>query len=535
VSVGGGTTNRRWTSSSRLVFLLTFLAVGCAATSPFPEGAFIEKPMATPQLPTPPAPAGLPSPPSTPASGSGAKPVVVVDEPDGVGQGPLALSDVLRSVEVHFPLLLAMELERTIAAGLRESAEGQFDPILRARASEQFGTFASGRLDVGVEQPLVSGGVNTFAGWRFGQGNFPIYYGDRKTGDGGEFRAGLTIPLLQNRDIDPRRARVRAAQIQERLADPSVRRARLDYLRSGAQAYWTWQAAGAQYQVAARLVELAARRQEVVDARQKGELISASAPALNRRLIASRTETRLAAERNLQQAAFRLSLFLRDGLGNPLVPTSEMLRVEFLSLEASPPDQARLPMDVATALARRPELDRFRLEKERRALELGLARNQLLPVANVVASAAQDVGAAEKTLTGTGPFDTDRTTAEVGATLEVPLPRRDARGRVRAAEAQLTQLLAQERYARDEITVQVQDAISELVQTFNRLAQAREELAQAKRVLAIESTLFENQQTTLFELNAQETAAAEAESKVAGILGMYFAAVANYQAALGID
>jgi len=500
-------------------------AAGCASQrGPLPPDAFITAPLGTPELAAPFPAAPLPAPPATPPTVA-ARPAT----------GALSLRDVLVSVEEHFPLLYAVEQERAIAAGQRLSAEGQFDTVLRARASEQAGTFASGRVDVGVETPLTEGGVTTFAGWRLGGGNFPIYNGDRKTADGGEFRAGVTVPLLQNRDIDPRRARLRAAQITEKLADPVVRRARLDFQRNAAQSYWAWQAAGAQYRVATELLTLAVKRQEVIDVRQKGGLISASAPALNRRAVASRQEAQLASERQVQQAALRLSLFLRGPEGDPVVPPADTLIADFLALEPPAPDPTQLQADVTGALARRPELARFQLEKERRTVELKLATNQELPTLNVFAGVSQDAGFAKKTFTGDGPFTTDRTAAEAGASLEVPLPRRDARGRVRTAQAQLAQLLGQERFARDEVVAQVQDAVSELTLTYARLGRAREEQREANTVLAIETTIFDRQQTSLFELNLQEVAAAEARVRVVAALGQYLAAVANYQAVLGLD
>ncbi len=515
--------NRRSTRTAWTLALLN--AAGCASQrGPLPPDAFVRAPLAPPQLAPPPPAAPLPAPPAAPST-TAARPL----------KGPLSLRDVLTSVEEHFPLLYAVEQERAIASGQRLSAEGQFDTVLRARASEQAGTFSNGRVDVGVETPLTTGGVTTFAGWRLGGGNFPIYNGDRKTADGGEFRAGVTVPLLQNRDTDPRRARLRAAQIQEQLADPVVGRARLDVQRNAAQAYWVWQAAGAQYRVAAELATLASTRQEVIDVRKKREQISELLPAQNRRSVASRQEAGLAAERQVQQAALRLSLFLRGPEGDPIVPAADTLIADFLALEPPAPDPKQLQADVTGALARRPELARFQLEKERRAVELKLATNQELPTLNVFAGVSQDAGFAKKTLTGDGPFTTDRTAAEAGASFEVPLPRRDARGRVRTAQAQLAQLLAQERFARDEVVTQVQDAVSELTLTYARLGRARDEQREAKKVLDIETVRFANEETSLFELNLQEVAAAEARTRVVASLGQYLAAVANYQAALGIN
>ncbi|HEY1187364.1 MAG TPA: TolC family protein [Gemmata sp.] len=502
-----------------LSLALSFGGTGCATQSPLPESAYVRAPLAAPRLPAPPAPQPLPAAPA------------LAPGPDA----PLQLAEVLRSVEVAFPLLYAVEQERLIAAGQRLAAEGQFDPTLRAGATDQAGTFSSTRLDAGVQQATPFGGVTTFAGWRQGLGNFPIYYGERKTAEGGEFRAGVSVPLLQGRDIDPRRARLRAAQIAERAADPTIRRARLDAFRAAAQAYWAWQAAGAQYRIAQDLLALAQKRQALLDESLKAKLIGEAVPTLNRRLAAGREGTLLAAERTLQQAALRLSLYLRDSAGDPVVPKPEWLLRDYPDLAPAPPDPQQLAADVAAALARRPELVQFQFEKERRAVELQLAANQLQPALNVYAQAAQDVGLAKKTFTGAGPFDTDRTAVEVGGTFEVPLPLRSARGQSAAARAQLAQLLARERYARDDVTAQVQDAVSELQQAYLRVGKARDELRQAQRVLELDTESFKARQTSLVDLNLQEIAAAEAQVKVVTLLGSYYQAVANYLAALGLD
>jgi cobalt-zinc-cadmium efflux system outer membrane protein len=465
----------------------------------------------------------------------GDAPAGLLPPPRLLEQTPLRLEEVLESVAAAFPLLYAVEMERIIAAGQRLAAEGQFDPLLRLQSMEQTGTFASSRLRAGLEQTTPFGGITTFAGWRWGQGNFPVYYGDRKTGDGGELQAGVIVPLLQNRQIDPRRARLRIAQITENLAEPTIRRARLDFFRLAAQAYWSWQVAGAQYRIAAELLQLAVDRQQLFDVQFAEGKIPESPVALNLRLVASRREALQAAERLLQQNALRLSLFLRDENGNPVVPPSDWLDPNFLQIRPLPPRPEGLADDAQLALRFRPELARFQLEKQRRAVEWQLADNQLLPTLNLTLQGAQDLGAAKKTLTGTGVFATDRTTGEIGALFELPLPLRNARGQRLTAQAQLAQLLAQERFTRDEIIAQVQDAVSELYLTYQRLQQAQEELRQAERVLQIETLRFREGRISLVELNLQEIAAAEAKTKVATILGGYFIAIANYLAVLGVD
>jgi outer membrane protein TolC len=508
--------------------VLALAASGCSTRSPMRPDAHIRRPLAPPQLAPPPRPAELPQPPTkTPPTGD--------QQPGRDPTAPLALLEVLASVEAAFPLLYAIEQEREIAAGSRLAAEGQFDPVLRAHGLDQSGTYASSRFGSSIEQATPFGGVTTFAGWRWGTGNFPVYYGERRTADGGEFQAGVTVPLLQDREIDPRRARLRAAQIAERLADPTIGRARLDYFRSAAQAYWAWQAAGAQYRIAEYLLNLATDRQILLDEQFKEKLIAEGVVVLNRRLVADRQGALLATERNLQRSAFRLSLYLRDPDGNPVVASPELLLPNLIDWVPPAPDASRLAADVESAFNLRPELVQFQLEKQRRAVELQLARNQFHPTLNAVVQANQDVGAAKKLFAGIGPFATDRTVAEVGAYFEMPLPLRNARGLARTATAQLAQLLARERYTRDDIAAQVQDAVSELVLTYQRLLRAREELQQANRVLELETEAFRAKRISLVELNLQEIAAAESRAKVVTVLGQYFAAVADYLAAIGLD
>jgi len=98
------------------------IAGGCATKSPLPDGAFIRAPIAPPQLSPPPKPAGLPAPPVVPAAGT--KPVA---PRPGDPNGPLALGEVLNSVDAAFPLLYAVEQERAIAAGQRLAAESPVD------------------------------------------------------------------------------------------------------------------------------------------------------------------------------------------------------------------------------------------------------------------------------------------------------------------------------------------------------------------------------------------------------------------------
>jgi outer membrane protein TolC len=252
----------------------------------------------------------------------------------------------------------------------------------------------------------------------------------------------------------------------------------------------------------------------------------------NRRLIADREGVLIGAERRWQQTSFELSLYLRDPGGNPVVPPASRLPPSFVEQDPQPPCVEKLPADLQTAYNLRPELVRFQLLKERAAVELRLAENQEYPTLNATVAGAQDVGKGKK---GDGIFQLDRTNVEASLLLEIPLQRRDALGRAQAARGTMTQVLAQERYTRDQIGTEVQDAVSNLDRTVQRLKWAREEQKVARRVAELEEERFRKGQSNLLEVNLRELAAAGAQIKVVDALADYFRALADYRAALGLD
>jgi len=521
---------------------LLFVLMGCSMSSHALSSAVNAMPLPVPvlspaaevpdRLPSPPAVAELP-PPARPAPDpepppDGRREFVPATQPSAT----LELDDVLASVDEHFPLLLAIVQEVEIASGQRLAAEGGFDLNLRGRGSSQGGSFSNSRLDVLAEQATPYNGMSLFSGYRFGQGDFPVYYGDRLTADGGEFRTGIVLPMLRDHAIDRRRANLRQAQVAEDLANPAVQRARIDYFRAGAQVYWRWVSAGELYRVADGVLRIARDRQRGLEEQFQRGQIAEFVVIDNRRLIAEREGMLIAAERRFQQAAIELSLYWRGVSGKPQVPTANQLPSGFAERQPHPPNANKIHEVVAEAQGTRPELLRFALLKERAAIDLQLACNQRLPTLNAAVAASQDVGEGKSS---TGIFALERSAVEGSLLLEVPLQRREATGRVRVAQATLRQLLAQERFARDQIGVEVQDSISNLDRTFHRLGRAREEKQIAQRVAELERERFEKGQGTLLEVNLRELTSAGAQAKVIEALGDFFRAEADLRAALGLD
>jgi len=496
---------------------LGMIVGGCA--SPLPEDAFIRARILPPEpVETASTPPDLPA---APRLG------FVAQSESNV---PLTAKDVSDSVERHFPLLLAVEQERVIASGQVTAAEGAFDLNLRSKYTNQTGSFGNDRFDILAEQPLAAGGGSVFTGYRFGFGSFPAYYGDRYTATGGEARAGFQLPLLRDSAIDRRRAALRQAQIQQNIADPVIRRARLDYHRNGTKAYWNWVGAGEQYRVAEALNRIATERQKGLEEQFKQGQINEFVVIDGRRILAEREGALFGAERRWQQTSFDLSLFLRDEGGNPVVPDASRLPKGFPTTAPPIPQPSRLAESVEIALRQRPELTRFGLLRERAAVDLALAENQTLPGLNAGFAGAQDMGNAKK---GTGIFAPDLSTFEGFVSLDLPLQRREAKGRMQAAQGQIAQLKAQERFACDQIRAEVQDAVSGLDRTYQRWKRAVQEQIVAQRVAELERDRFRLGQSNLLEVNLRELGAAQAQAKVIDALTEYFRIFADYAAAIG--
>lgn len=514
----------RWAQWPRIGLLL-LLAPGCASSPIDPDRLSSRVDRAVEEISSPVSPVPpIPAPPIAPEKAEAKE--------KRAGSGELALDEVLQSVGNHFPLLLAIEQERAIASSNKLAAEGGFDLALRSRGVNQEGSFENGRLDLYAEQPLTTGGVNVFGGYRLGLGDYPVYYGDRKTAESGEFRAGVQLPLLNGSAIDRRRVAVIQASITERLAEPAIQRARLDYERAAARAYWNWVAAGNQCLIAAELLKLAEERQAAFEEQFAKGALQKMTVEDGRRIVLERKGSVLAAERRLQQTAGDLSLYHRDSQGEPLLPTAKQLPVPSWKVAPPAPDPGELTTLVQGAISRRPEPQRIRLLKERAGVDAALAQNQMLPSANLGLAVAQDVGPSKKSSPSTGIFSSDRTNWETSLQVDLPLQRRESRGRYLAARATTYQILAQEKYLHDQITNEVRDAQANLTNAHARLLRAIEEADVAAKVADMERERFRLGASDLMGVNFRELFAASARGKVVESYAEYGRVQAELTAAL---
>ncbi|HYE72768.1 MAG TPA: TolC family protein, partial [Blastocatellia bacterium] len=227
------------------------------------------------------------------------------------------------------------------------------------------------------------------------------------------------------------------------------------------------------------------------------------------------------AERDLQKAAFYLSLYLWDVSGKPqpapnaaMVPQSTAPPVRFA--DEREVEGQRL------ALERRPELKIISLSRDISQVDLALGRNQRLPAVDFSFSPGRDTGVG-----GIG------TTLKAGLTISLPLRQRTAQGQIQAAQLKLQKLELDLQSQQQVILTEVSDALNAINTTYDRYRAAEREVQLARELEQGERTRFSLGDSTLFLVNQRERATAEAENKLIEIQAEYEQSVATFRAATG--
>lgn len=420
------------------------------------------------------------------------------------GGTPLTLESVMSSVEAHHPKLRAAAAKVRQAQGKRLQAEGGFDPHLSVKG----GTVPEGYYDVDelnaeVRQHVYLWGTELFGGYRYGRGDHIATYDDRETLDEGEIRGGIRVPLLKGGYIDGTRAALRTTELGLAVADADRQLSQLELALSGAQAYWEWVAAGESLDVATELVRLAELRREQVE----HEVARGAAPEIDRaeylRSVLKRRTKLVEAVRKLEKASIKLSLYLRDDSGQPMLPSPERLptKVPMAEVGASSFDAG-----MVRALEERPELQTLALAQEQAEVSGELADNGILPKLDFELAASKDLGTApeEDTIKSLDPFY-----LKMSLKLEMPLFLRPGRGKAMESWAKLAETKAKLRYAMDQVRAEVQDVWSALEASYRQARVAAHAADVAEAVAAGErARLFEGA-TSPYIVNLREQDAAE--------------------------
>lgn len=435
----------------------------------------------------------------------------------------LTLKRVLESVERHYPPLLAAMEDRVIAAADVTAAEGRFDVVMKSGwEGDYLGTYRNDVYKAGMEQATQFQGMTYFAGYQMGRGSFAGYDGKQQTDLGGEWKAGVKMPLLRDRAIDGRRAELGKAVLGRRIAELGVEQQRLVIRQMATRKYWDWVAAGRRFEVAREVLEVAEKRDaQLKEAARLGQIPSIDVTD-NLRAILTRRGQAIEARRGLEMAAIELSLFVRDDGGAPVQVGAEALPAGFPAMGEL--DEARLKEDIEVAQARRPEIRRLEAQRGQVEVDRRLARNQRMAGVDVVMSYGRQTG---ERVVRRGPDD-----LVASLVFDLAAQRRAAKGKEAAAAAKVAQYGQRERFAREQVEAEVRDAYSAVRAARGRAEVLRAEVEVASELETAERVRFELGEGTLFQVNLREQARFDTAMRAVSAQQEYFRAVALYEFAV---
>lgn len=435
-------------------------------------------------------------------------------------QTPLQLNEILDSVEKNYPPLLATLAERNIADAEVLQALGRFDFVIGAQAdTDRYGYYPNQRVTMGFDQAFSTMGASAYGGWRVGDGSFAPYAGAQETRSLGEWRGGIKVPLLRNREIDDRRANLQKARIGQRIADLTIDQQRLIVRQLAARRYWDWASAGQRLRVAQDILRVAQQRDEALREASSLGQIPAIEVTENQRQILQRRSQLVEAERGIQQAAIDLSLFYRDQTGRPVLASNDQLPPAIPATETL--TDVRVQEDLVAALSRRPEIERLSQQKEQASVDKRMAANERKP--------AVDLSFGFTTEAGDGAIRRGPNEMKASLRFELPFQRRTATGKLASAEAKFNQIVQRERFARDQVEAEVRDAASAVRAAHNRATLAQGEVQVALELADAERERFRLGDSTLFTVNLREQAAVDAELRQVSAVNDYLRALTVYE------
>lgn len=454
---------------------------------------------------------------------------VVAAEPTAA---PLAtptpsVEDVVRSVVEFFPIIQLATAGRQIAYGQVLEASGAFDHKLDVTADSQpLDFYENHRSGVSVKRDTTWGG-QTFAGYRVGRGVYEPWYLERETNKGGEFKVGFVAPIIRDRVIDANRSELWQAQVEQARVEALINLEVIAAARDGAVAYWEWLAAIEILRIAEDVLQLGIDRRDFIDIQVEEGDKARFNQTDNERIIVQRQAKVIDSRRKVRQTAAKLSLFLRDPAGRPVVLGTERPDAEFRQVGDI---NGLSDADIAFARNNRPEQRELQLLSQQLGIAISQANNETWPDVDAGLLFAQDVG--ERT---SSKGDKSEFELEASFTLSVPLERRKAFGKLRQLRGKLAQLRAKQRFAENKITIEVQVAREALEAAAMRVERTTEGVRLANRILEDIRLAFEEGETELFELNIREKQAADAAVELVIAQFDYHVAAADYAAALGLS
>lgn len=414
----------------------------------------------------------------------------------------LSLEEVLQSIDKSYPQVVAARFRIGKAQGDYLSSLGQFDPRLHSDVrSQPVGGYINHSMDNQIVIPTLMNGIQFFGGYRIGRGDWPSYYQNFLTNSGGEYHAGLSLPLLRNRQIDRERTAILTQAETIKLNYQDAEAIRIQVYHESIRAYWEWVRAGFQLKTLEKLQKLAETRQEaIVKQAQAGDMATLSISE-NQQIILQRQQLINQAEMKLQQAAVDLSLYYRNHKGKPkIADKSELPR----TLTRTKADMTKMKTNHIAAIKTHPALKKLSVYSNILQLKKNLAANELLPNLDARTYAFKEFGR------GGDPLLLQQALM-AGLVFKFPILQREAKGKLISTQSELQSVTTERRFLFEKLKNEFKNLLiaAEIFQKQTQLL--LEEIELAQEVERGENKKFYAGDSTLFLVNQREQTTAQVE------------------------
>lgn len=416
----------------------------------------------------------------------------------------LTLDEVLRTSYQHAPQIQAEMAKLEAERGRIQQRQGAFDwEMNNALSGRTGGSNDGGYFDSQVTRRLQDSNTRLYGGYRVSDGTLPIYENYYDTTGGGEFNAGVVFALLRDRIIDEERFLFNDAVLAAKQQESDTLLATLRTQYEAIVAYLDWLAAAKRLTVMESLLLLAEDRQQGLDTQHDYGDVAKIYLTENQQYLLQRRAAVTDAERQLKNAAARLSLYYRDEKGQPLLPMTNQAPEAFPALTAGKIDTLQ---EIERVRAIRPEQIRVDLgiARERKALQL--QENAMLPKLDITLEGVQNMGDAR--LKETGPE------GRALITLSIPLQQNEGLGGARRSRAVLRQLEQEKKLLNERIAAEIQLLANDIEAASAASDFALQEVEAATTMREAERQRFDYGAADFFVLNMREEKEADAKAKL---------------------
>jgi len=426
-----------------------------------------------------------------------------------LAQDKISISDVLISSATHYPEIQSALTDLDQKQGLITESLGAFDASIEGEYYNRFNGFYDGTVaSTNLVKPFQDYGAKLSLGYRKSDGDFPVYEDVYFTNDGGEVNASLSLSLLRNRDIDPKRFKLNENQIKLDRARIDLLDKQLNIQSNAYKAYLEWLATGKEYKVYQELLNIAEKREKGLKRRvSRGDLAKIFITE-NKQFILQRREAMIDAKRKFDNAGNKLSLFLRDEDGLMLDITHNQLPKKFpVSKNLNITEMENNIDDIIQSTPTVQRMDTIQAEAQN---QIKLGENDVLPAIDLTLKAADDFGNGRADF-GSGGLTREEAESSVRMSISIPLQKRFGQGKIAQGKALEQKVGFEKNLMIDKLEINFRNLMNNLKVAKNMLSITSQEINVTAEMEKAERIRFENGQSDFFLVNIRETNRAKAK------------------------